>query len=315
MPGLELAKPIIGRKYRPHKLAMTARALLYVNTRSRRGRELKPQAVAILADLGIEVVDSSNVALQRLPAMLRDSRHTIDRVIVGGGDGTLNRVLETLIELELPVGVLPLGTANDLAATLGLPQNLEEACSVIAAGNTRRIDLGWVNGKHFVNEGSLGLTAHLARNLSPAAKKQWGIFAIAGNALRVLTKARPFRAQLRCDDNRYQVRTLQVTIGNGERFGGFIKNVDADIADRQLDLYSLEIEHFLDIVRLLPALVRGRFTECPGVRLERGREIEVRTRYPRAVYTDGERTAATPAVFRSIPSALAVFAPPADPEK
>ncbi len=288
---------------------MTARALLYINARSRSGREHKPKALGVLADLGIDVVDASNVAINRLPAVLRDSRRKIDRAIIGGGDGTLNQVLEALIELELPVGVLPLGTANDLAATLGIPQNITEACNVIALGNQRRIDLGCVNGKHFLNEGSLGLSTHIARDLDPAAKKRWGILASAANAVRVVSRARPFRARLRCDDKTHDVRTVQITVGNGERFGGFFKNVDADIADRRLDLYSLEVKRFLDVLELLPALIRGRYTDCRGVRLERGREIEVHTIHPRAVYTDGERTAATPALFRLVPSALAVFAP------
>jgi len=288
---------------------MTARALLYVNPSSRSGHEHKPEALGALAALGIDVVDASNVAINRLPAALRDSRRKIDRVVIGGGDGTLNRVLETLIELELPVGILPLGTANDLAATLGIPQTITEACGIVALGNQRRIDLGWVNGKHFLNEGSLGLSTHIARDLDPVAKKRWGILAIAANAVRVVSRARAFRARLRCDDKTYEVRTVQITVGNGERFGGFFKNVDADIADRRLDLYSLEVKGFLDVVELVPALVRGCYTDCRGVRLERGREIEVHTTHPRAVYTDGERTTATPALFRLVPSALAVFAP------
>jgi diacylglycerol kinase (ATP) len=288
---------------------MTARALLYINVRSRSGREHKPMALKELAGLGIDVIDASDVRIDRLPTVLRDSRRKIDRVIIGGGDGTLNRVLETLIELELPVGVLPLGTANDLAATLGIPQSIAEACGTIALGNQRRIDLGWVNGKHFFNEGSLGLSTHIARELDPAAKKRWGSLAIAANAARVVSRARAFRARLRCDDKTYDVHTVQITVGNGERFGGFFKNVDADIADRRLDLYSLEVKGFLDVLELVPALIRGRYTDCRGVRLERGREIEVSTTRPRAVYTDGERTATTPALFRLVPAALAVFAP------
>ena len=288
---------------------MTARALLYVNARSRGGREHKPKALAALAALGIDVVDASNVPVNRLSTVLRDSRRKIDRVIIGGGDGTLNRVLEALIELELPVGVLPVGTANDLAATLGIPQNISEACGIIALGNQRRIDLGWVNGKHFFNEGSLGLSTHIARDLDPAAKKRWGILAIAANAARVISRARTFKARLRCDDKTYDVRTVQITVGNGEHFGGFIKNLDADITDRRLDLYSLEVQGFLDVLELLPALILGRYTDCRGVRLERGREIEVRTTRPRTIYTDGERTTVTPALFRLVPSALAVFAP------
>jgi diacylglycerol kinase (ATP) len=292
---------------------VSACALLFVNPHSRSGREGKQTAITMLAARGIDVVDASDKPWKDLPAIVHQNAHNVDRVIVGGGDGTVNRLLEVLLEINLPVGILPLGTANDLAATLQLPAGLDDACAVIASGNTRRIDLGWVNGKHFVNEGSLGLSSHIMRNLDPTLKKHFGIFAVAKNASRVLWRARRFRAQLRCDNMTFDVRTLQVTVGNGERFGGFIKSRDASISDHRLDLYSLEFRGLPDFVRLIPALVRGDYTDIAGVRLEHGCEMEIKTTRARPIYTDGELTTSTPALFRLVPSALTVFTPPAKP--
>ncbi len=290
------------------------RGLLFINPRSRSGRESRQLAIKELAARDIVVDDVSTTPPGSLPDALRRSRASIDRLIVGGGDGTLNRLLESIIDLAVPVGILPLGTANDLAATLGIPPNLEKACDVIAAGNVRRIDLGVVNGKYFVNEGSLGLSTRIARDLDSQAKKRWGIWATLCNAARLALRSRQFIAHLRCDQTIHDVRTLQVTVGNGERFGGLIKSADADIGDHQLDLYSLEAKSFWDTLALLPSLVCGRYSDCPGVRLERGREIEVRTKRPLPIYTDGELTAATPALFRVAPSALSVFAPQPQPD-
>ena len=292
--------------------AVKARALLFVNPRSRRGRDRKAEAISTLAAHDIEVVDVSAVAPGSLSSFVREQKD-IDRIVVGGGDGTLNRLLEALVELKLPVGILPLGTANDLATTMKLPADLNGACEVIAQGHLRRIDLGSVNGKYFVNEGSLGLSNQIVRDLNPIAKKHFGIFAILGNVIRVVSRARRFRARLRCDAKIADVSTLQITVGNGERFGGFINVGEADITDHRLDLYSLEVRRFRDVVKLLPALVRGRYRDIPGVRLERGREIEVETDRPRPVYTDGEFATATPALFQLVPSALAVFAPLQEP--
>jgi YegS/Rv2252/BmrU family lipid kinase len=283
--------------------------LLFINPHSRNGRDWKQLAINYLASDGIEVVDASDLAPSSLPEIIRSRSSDVDRVIVGGGDGTVNRLLEVLLKIDLPVGILPLGTANDLAATLHIPASLEDACKVAASGSVRRIDLGWVNGKHFVNEGSLGLSNHIVRNLDPTLKKRFGILAIAVNAARVMRRARRFRAQLRCDDKTYDVRTLQVTVGNGERFGGFIKTCDADISDHRLDLYSLEFSGIGEFVKLIPALVRGHYQDISGVRLEHGCEIEVQTSRPRPIYTDGELATTTPALFRLVPSALAVFTP------
>lgn len=288
---------------------MSQCALLFINPHSRNGRDRKQSAIDHLAARGIEVVDASDLPPNNLLQVLRSSGSDIDRVIVGGGDGTVNRLLEALLEIDLPVGILPLGTANDLAATLHIPASLEEACTIAAGGSVRRIDLGWVNGKHFVNEGSLGLSNHIVRNLDPTLKKRFGILAIAVNAARVVRRARRFHAHLRCDDKTYDVRTLQVTVGNGERFGGFIKTHDADISDHRLDLYSLEVSGIGEFVKLIPALVRGHYQDISGVRLEHGSEIEVQTRRPRPIYTDGELATSTPALFRLVPSALAVFTP------
>ena len=289
---------------------MPQSAFLFINPHSRNGRDQKQPAIDYLAANGIEVVDASDLPPNSLPEIIRSNGSDIGRVIVGGGDGTVNRLLEALLEINLPVGILPLGTANDLAATLHIPPSLEEACKVAASDNVRRIDLGWVNGKHFVNEGSLGLSNHIVRNLDPTLKKRFGILAIAANAARVLRRARRFRAHLRCDDKNYDVRTLQVTVGNGERFGGFIKTLDADISDHRLDLYSLEVSGVGEFVKLIPALVRGHYEDISGVRLEHGSEIEIQTSRPRPIYTDGELATATPALFRLVPSALAVFTPP-----
>ena len=292
---------------------MPQSALLFVNPHSRSGRDLKRSAVECLAARGVEILDASDLPPKSLPAIVRDNHNHIDRVIVGGGDGTVNRLLEVLLEINLPVGILPLGTANDLAATLHIPQSLEDACTIAASDNVRRIDLGRVNGKHFVNEGSLGLSNQIVRNLDPTLKKHFGILAIASNFARVVRRARRFRAHLRCDDKTYDVRTMQITVGNGERFGGFIKSNDADISDHRLDLYSLEVSGIGEFVKLIPALVRGRYEDIPGVRLEHGSEIEVQTSRPRPIYTDGELATTTPALFRLIPSALSVFTPPPEP--
>ncbi|MHC5722287.1 MAG: diacylglycerol kinase family protein, partial [Nostoc sp.] len=87
-------------------------------------------------------------------------------VIIGGGDGTLNAAVDALVDTQLPLGILPLGTANDLARTLEIPNSLSEACKIIAYRNLHRIDLGWVNGKHFFNVASLGLSVKITERLT-----------------------------------------------------------------------------------------------------------------------------------------------------
>ena len=116
--------------------------------------------------------------------------------VVGGGDGTINAAAFGVIEAGLPLGILPMGTANDLARTLGIPSDIDGAARFIADGNTRRIDLGLVNGEPFFNVASLGLSAELAQKLTRDIKRRFGRLGYALVALNVLAHARPFRATI-----------------------------------------------------------------------------------------------------------------------
>jgi len=289
---------------------MSQRALLLVNRHARHGQNRITEAIKQLKTLGFDLQEESMDNPQQLPELIRRYQNRVDLVIIGGGDGTLNAAADALVETQLPLGILPLGTANDLARTLEIPDSLPEACKIIAKGQVRRIDLGWVNGKHFFNVASMGLSVQITERLTKETKRRWGIFAYAITALQALWKARPFRAEIRIEGESIRVKTVQIAVGNGRYYGGGMAVAhDATIDDRRLDLYSLELKHWWQIIALLPAMRGGRHTAFPGVRALRGQKIQVYTNKPRPINTDGEITTHTPADFRVIPQALAVLVP------
>ena len=289
---------------------MSQRALLLVNRHARHGQNRITEAIKQLKKLGFDLQEESMDNPQQLPELIRRYQNRVDLVIIGGGDGTLNAAADALVETQLPLGILPLGTANDLARTLEIPDSLPEACKIIAQGQLRRIDLGWVNGKHFFNVASMGLSVQITERLTKETKRRWGVFAYAITALQALWKARPFRAEIRIEGESIRVKTVQIAVGNGRYYGGGMAVAhDATIDDRRLDLYSLELKHWWQIIALLPAMRGGRHTDFPGVRALRGQEIQVYTNKPRPINTDGEITTYTPADFRVIPQALAVLVP------
>ena len=289
---------------------MSQRALLLVNRHARHGQNRITEAIKQLKKLGFDLQEESMDNPQQLPELIRRYQNRVDLVIIGGGDGTLNAAADALVETQLPLGILPLGTANDLARTLEIPDSLPEACKIIAQGQLRRIDLGWVNGKHFFNVASMGLSVQITERLTKETKRRWGVFAYAITALQALWKARPFRAEIRIEGESIRVKTVQIAVGNGRYYGGGMAVAhDATIDDRRLDLYSLELKHWWQIIALLPAMRGGRHTDFPGVRALRGQEIQVYTNKPRPINTDGEITTHTPADFRVIPQALAVLVP------
>lgn len=289
---------------------MAHRALLLVNRNARKGRDQLDAAIHQLETLGLELLEAPIDRPTQLPQTIREYRDRVDLVIVGGGDGTLNAAVEGLVETQLPLGILPLGTANDLARTLGLPVTLPEACQVIANGKPHKIDLGWVNGKYFFNVASFGLSVQITRGLTKTAKRRWGVLAYATTAFQVLWKSRRFKAEIVCDGRSEKVRTVQIAVGNGRYYGGGMAVAeDAAIDDERLDLYSLEIDHWWQMALALPALRRGTHTKSPWIQTWQGKEFFVYVPKPRSINTDGEITTTTPAHFKVVPKALTVLVP------
>lgn len=289
---------------------MSKRALLLINHHARRGENTRSQAIDLLSSHGLAVVDEDIPAPSALPDLIRRYGDRVDLVVVGGGDGTLNAAVEGLIDTQLPLGILPLGTANDLARTLNLPKTLPEACAVIAQGQRQPIDLGWVNGKHFFNVASLGLSVKITQQLSKDIKRRWGILAYGIVAIQVIYQSRPFSAEIRVNGESRQVRTAQIAVGNGRYYGGGMTIAsDAAIDDQRLDLYSLELRHWWQMIPLLPAMRLGNPAEWSFMKMQQGQEIQIYTRRPHDINTDGEITTTTPAHFRVIPKAIEVIVP------
>lgn len=285
-------------------------ALLLVNPNARRGRENLPQVRQLLAGAGIAFTELPDGKDATALGFLREHAARIDRVIVGGGDGSLNGTAQALLETGLPLGVLPLGTANDFARTVGIPLDLPSAISVIARGNTVAVDLGQANGHPFFNVASIGFSADLAMSLTEEAKKRWGKLGYALVAARLLAGSRLFTATLEHDGRSEELRTLQVSVGNGRFYGGGMTvHADATATDGMLDFYSLEVDHWWRLLRLLPSLRRGTHGEWDDVRAFSTKALTIRTSRPRPVNLDGELKTTTPVDFRILEKAISVFVP------
>jgi YegS/Rv2252/BmrU family lipid kinase len=288
------------------------RALLLVNPKARRGGEAIDAVVGRLHRGGLDVTIEPFDALPEIARDIVRLRESADLIILCGGDGTIASGAMAVVECGLPLGIIPLGTANDLARTLGIPMDLTEAADVILAGKTRKIDLGTVNGHAFFNVASIGLSADLAQGLHPKLKKRFGRFGYALAAAKVLLKARPFTATIREKGEVTKVKTFQIAVGNGRHYGGGnVIEASAEIDDGRLDLYSLELSTVWKLAGMARSFRAGTHGAWNEVRTARCVEFDIETRKPMPVNTDGEIVTSTPAKFLVHPGAITVLAPPA----
>jgi diacylglycerol kinase (ATP) len=237
-------------------------------------------------------------------------RETANLIVVCGGDGTVSSSSLAVMESGLPLGIIPTGTANDLARTLGIPMDLGEAADVIAQGHSRAIDLGAVNGHGFFNVASIGLSTTITQKLDPQLKKKWGRLGYALAASKILGRARHFTATIVEKGQSIDVETYQIAVGNGRHYGG--GNVVASTAridDGHLDLYSLEMKNLWKMALMIRSFRSGTHGAWREVRTARCVEFDVSTRRPMPVNADGEIVTSTPAHFKVHPNAIKIFVP------
>jgi diacylglycerol kinase (ATP) len=289
---------------------MRRRALVIVNAKSRSGKAALGRAVQGLEQAGIDPIHRDCADRDALSPTIIEDGQDVNLIVVGGGDGTLNAAAQGVMNVKRPLGILPCGTANDLARTLGIPTDLESAIAVIAAGHVRTIDVGTVNDVPFFNVASIGLSAEMALELTRDIKRRFGKLGYAVAAMKVLARAQPFRVQIASSDTRARALTLQVAVGNGRFYGGgSIVEKTARIDDARLHLYSLEFLRAWKLVLMLRSFRAGEHGAWSEVRTLEDQTFDISTRRPRPVNADGEIVTHTPARFRVLPRAIDVLVP------
>jgi len=287
------------------------RALFMINARARSGAQHGEEVRAALEAAGWEVFTES-LEGRSAAEIMKTYRDRIDIGIVGGGDGTLMAALPAFVNGNIPLGIIPLGTFNDLAGALQIPAQPAAAVETILSGRRRPIDVGAVNGRYFLTEASIGISTQIARRQTTDVKRSLGIFSALTTTATTIWRARPFSVSVAHDGVLERFRTIQLTVANSFHFGGLITNRTAALDDGKLELYSLTIERWTDALPLIKPILRQEVRNSSAVQTRRSAKFEVRTRRRRHVFADGEPAAMTPATFEVVPRAITVCVPPQD---
>jgi diacylglycerol kinase (ATP) len=291
-------------------------AALIVNTRSRTGERAFFQALDHLQEMHVPLGVTYPI---RDPARLPEAVQEVlgdgyEFLILGGGDGTVSSVVDFLADRGTLLGLLPLGTANDFARTLDIPEDIEEACKLIANGKVVDIDLGLAGDNFYVNVASVGLSVEATRALSPWLKKSTGPLAYPVAAIRAFLKHEPFSARLTFPEGDHEPveydRLLQVAVGNGRFYGGgMIVALESGIDDKTLDIYAIDLGRRRDLIGAVRYLKSGDFIKTDGVHNFRTPRVRLETDPDLPVNIDGEVVTRTPQDFSVAQNALSVLVP------
>ena len=285
-------------------------AILVVNTHSRSGAEAFAQAVALLGQAGVELVESHAVDDPgKLAKVVRKAVGGAPMVIVGGGDGTLSTTIDFFKDRDTVFALLPLGTANSFARTLGIPLDLAGAVDVIANGIARRIDLGCVNGDYFANTAAIGLSPLIARTVPHKLKKYLGRVGYALWAAKVGIQFRSFRLMIDYGEAHASVWATEVRIANGGYFGGVELVEDAEVDSGEI---IVQVVAGKSKPNLLSSWVSNMFK----LRNRDQWHAEIRAKHIRLatdpvmdVTIDGELATKTPITVSVAPDAVVIAAP------
>lgn len=238
-----------------------------------------------------------------------------DLLISAGGDGTLNAVVNGLwTEARPPIlAVIPLGTGNDFARSVGMPLDLEDALEAVSGATARRIDLVRVSGdgeeRCFANASAGGFSGDVGEEMTPEMKESWGPLAYVRSALTTFPESEDYTTRVRFDDEEaVELEVFNLVVANGRTVAGGIPVApDALLDDGLLDVVVISAAELRRLAGLAPRILVGRHLDHDLVTSRRARSVEVQSR-PRMLFNvDGELVGRQPLRYEVLGGALTVL--------
>lgn len=292
-------------------MSLTKQVELIVNPVSGGGRTLKSlsSVESALRDLGLEVKTESTRDISHARELARAAAERAATVVAFGGDGLVGAVAGELVGSDTTLAVLPGGRGNDFARVLGIPSDPVEAAALIGSGRVRRLDIGSIDGAHFVGIASTGFDA-VANRLANEARLISGNLVYAYAGLRALIGWKPVEFELELDGQTVRRTGYTVAAANSQAYGGGMYVApDAELDDGLLDVVVIGDLSKWTFATQLPKVFKGQHTEHPKVEVFRAREVRISCERQFDVYADGDRIGELPATITVEPKALRVIVP------
>ena len=278
-----------------------------------------PECVPLLARAasasGIEAHVESIPPQHQIPERVRAAEQQgFDTIVAAGGDGTVHSLAQGMVNSRLRMGIIPMGTANNVARVLRLPMEMEEAMGVIARSKVMKIDAGRVAGRYFLEAAGVGLFADAFAAFGKEEPRKWQVF----RNLRVLGPMMwnpPVRnLQLTLDGVAEKDAAVWIAVSNSSYIGDNMPVApDASLEDGKFDVIIVGAMNRHELFQFTVALYRGRHLELPKVRRVRAKSISIqrvhRSHRPLPVHADAEIVAFTPTLLETVPGAIRMIVP------
>ncbi|GEM70338.1 diacylglycerol kinase [Sphingomonas aquatilis NBRC 16722] len=283
---------------------------MIVNAKSRKGQKLFQRACAAMDGLdfpvdahAVENPDDLEATVERALAKKPDL------VILGGGDGTVSGLVDLLVGKGVTLAVLPLGTANSFARTLGLPIDVEGAIEVIRTGVPKRIDLGMIDDDYFANCAAMGISPQIAETVPHGLKKVLGRIGYLGWAAWQFVRFKPFMLTVDDGVETHRLRVVEVRISNGPYHGGTWLVDEASVQSGRIVVQAVTGRYKRTLVKNWAASFLGLKARHQDTVSFSGTALKVDTRPSLPISIDGEVLAHTPITARVAAGAIEVMAP------
>lgn len=280
-------------------------------------KEIRNSFNKISKDLKVDFFCSRNAGDLKICAE-ESVKEGYDIVVVAGGDGAINETIQGMAGKDIPLGIIPLGTANTFAQEMGIPKDIFSACKIIAEGNVKKVDLGRTGtGRYFLWLSGVGVDALVAKEVHGETKENLGIFAYFLFALKQLKKVPYANITVWIDGKKENFpRAIIVIIGNSVTYegGDFSIKSQEGFADGYFDVIVVERVTFLFVLRAIFWFAIGRKTyyrdsKYLPAKYYKARKIKVESIPKVFVHTDGELIGETPQEFEISPLSLSLILP------
>ncbi|AWI02996.1 YegS/Rv2252/BmrU family lipid kinase [Clostridium drakei] len=235
---------------------------------------------------------------------------TYEYILIAGGDGTIDEAVNHMknLDLDIPIAILPVGTANDFAKFIGIPEDIEEACEQILNSKPRKLDLGKINDKYFLNVASTGLFTDVSQRTDVNLKNTIGKLAYYIKALEQLPSLRKLKIRVSSENDVFDDYMYLMLVFNGQTAGNLKFAYKAEVDDGMLDVIIIKAGMIKDMISLFIKMFKGEHLEgTEGLVYFKSNRIEIECHENIVTDIDGERGPDFPLVIECIKGGIEIL--------